>query len=127
MTIRWGPDRWESEMSDTFAQFEKRLENLERKHRELAKGYVACINPDGLITVEPRRKRSYLLAQLVVLVLLGVILFKSVTLAIVGLSTYEDRIAALMQGTVFERVCGWIMQADPLTSKIATYFVTTFG
>lgn len=114
-------------MSDTFAQFEKRLENLERKHRELSKGYVARINPDGLISVEPRRKRSYLVARLVLLVTLGVIFFKAATLAIIGLSTYEERIASLAEGTWFEKACAWIMQVDPLTRNIAGYLNSVFG
>ncbi len=113
-------------MSDTFAQFEKRLDNLERKHRELAKGYVAKINPDGLITVEPKSRRAGLFLRLLLTVILGFVAFKSVTLAIIGPVTYDERIQALTDGTAFEKVCAWIMQIDPLSQVVATFLNNTF-
>ena len=113
-------------MSDTFAQFEKRLDSLERKHRELAKGYVAKINPDGLITVEPKPKRAGVFLRLVLTVVVGFVIFKSITLAIIGPTTYNERIQALADGTGFEKVCAWIMQIDPLTQAVATFLSSTF-
>jgi len=101
-------------MSDTFAQFEKRLESLERRHKELAVGYVARINPDGLITVEPKPQSKSLVVRVLAAALLGVIAFKVITLSIVG------PIDALGSGTAFERATGWIMQADPLSQRLAT-------
>ncbi|MEM1073910.1 MAG: hypothetical protein AAF665_03715 [Pseudomonadota bacterium] len=114
-------------MSDTFAQFEKRLDTLERKHRELAKGYVAKINPDGLITVEPKRERGLLRPRFALAVIVGFLLFKIVTLAAVGPLTYQDRIAALADGTAFEKVCAWIMQADTISLAAAEYLIKVFS
>jgi hypothetical protein len=113
-------------MSDTFTQFEKRLESLERKHKELAQGYVARINPDGLITIEPKRQRGGTLVRLVAAAILGVIFFKVVTLAIVGSVVYQSRVDALATGTSFEQAAAWIMQADPLSQRIAVMLTGLF-
>lgn len=106
-------------MSDAFAQFEKRLESLERKHRELAAGYVAKINPDGLITVEPKPKRTGLTARLLAMIIIGIISFKVITLMLVGPVIYQSRVDALAAGTQFEKAAAWIMQADPLSQRVA--------
>lgn len=114
-------------MSDAFAQFEKRLENLERKHRELAAGYVARINPDGLITIEPKSKRSGLTARLVALMLLGLVVFKIMVLALVTPVVYQERLDQLMAGTEFEKAAAWIMQIDPLTLRASEYLMGVFA
>lgn len=114
-------------MSDAFAQFEKRLESLERKHRELAEGYVARINPDGLITVEPKRQRSWLPVKLIATAFIGVALFKVVTLFLVGQSVYEGRVAALAEGTAFEQAAAWVLQADEFTRQVVAYLTTLVG
>lgn len=114
-------------MSDTFSQFEKRLDSLERKHRELSNGYVAKINPDGLITVEPKQSnRTGLLLRLCVMAAVGFLTFKVVTLVIVGVPVYETRLDTLTQGTAIEKAISWIMQIDPLSERIAAYLVTAF-
>lgn len=114
-------------MSDAFAQFEKRLDSLERKHRELAKGYVAKINPDGLITVEPKKGRTALRLRVLAAAIIGFVFFKAVTLAAVGPATYAGRIEALSLGTSFERACAWIMQVDPVTSQLAGLLLSVLG
>ena len=114
-------------MSDAFAQFEKRLESLERKHRELAEGYVARINPDGLITVEPKRQRSWLPVKLIATAFIGVALFKVVTLFLVGQGVYEGRVAALAEGTAFEKAAAWVLQADEFTRQVVAYLTTVVG
>lgn len=114
-------------MSDAFTQFEKRLESLERKHRELAEGYVARINPDGLITVEPKPQRSGLLVKLCATAFLGVFLFKVITLQLVGLPIYETRVDALASGTPFEQAAAWILQADPFTQHVVAFLNGLIG
>lgn len=114
-------------MSDTFSQFEKRLDSLERKHRELSNGYVAKINPDGLITVEPKQSnRAGLLLRLCVMVVFGFLAFKVVTLMVVGVPVYETRLDTLMQGSAIEKAIAWMMQIDPISEKIAAYLITIF-
>ena len=114
-------------MSDTFAQFEKRLQSLERKHKELAVGYVARINPDGLITVEPKKQGKSIAVRVLAAAVLGIVAFKVITLWMVGPVVYQGRVEALMSGTAFERATGWIMQADPLSQRLATMLSGLIG
>lgn len=114
-------------MSEAFTKFEERLQSLERKHQELAKGYVAKLNPDGLITVEPKLRGAGVKLKFIACVLLGGLLFKSTTLAIIGQATYESRVETLAAGTWLEQACAWIMKVDPLTSTVATFLNSTFG
>ncbi len=105
-------------MSDASAKFEERLASLERKHRELAEGYVAQINPNGLITIEPKAQRSSILLRLLVTIVIGLMAFKVITLSIVGQVVYQGRIDALANGTAIEQAVAWIMQADPLSERL---------
>ena len=111
-------------MSDTFAEFEARLNNLERKHKELAKGYVAQINPDGLITIQPKQSRGIFGLRFIAALFLGFVLFKIITLAVVGPMTYDTRLEAMREGTGPERISAWIMQADPLSEAAAKYIIS---
>lgn len=114
-------------MSDTFMEFEARLSSLERKHKELAKGYVAQVNPDGLITVAPREKRGMQRLRVLSALFLGFILFKIVTLSIVGPAVYDNRLVELRVGTGPEQISAWIMQADPLSEAAAKYIRSVFN
>lgn len=111
-------------MSEAFTQFEQRLNNLERKHKRLAKGYVASIGPNGLIRVSPKRSGGRTRTRLLAGILLGFFVFKIMTLIIVGPVTYESRVDELRAGTVPEQISAWIMQADPLSEKIAKYIIS---
>ncbi len=108
-------------MSDTFAQFEERLNNLERRHRELANGYVAKINPDGLITVEPKERRGAMRLRVLAALFLGFMLFKVVMIAIVGPAVYDSRLDELRVGTGPEQISAWVMQADPLSNAAVDF------
>ena len=122
--IGWGPDQWESGMSDTFTQFENRLDTLQRKHRALAKGYVAQVNPDGLITIEPKPKTSGGRLRFVIATTIGFFTFKVLAIALIGPATYQSRIDALAVGNRFEKLCAWIMQADPISHQMAVFLLT---
>ncbi|WP_282059782.1 hypothetical protein [Roseobacter litoralis] len=114
-------------MSDTFTQFERRLDTLERKHRALANGYVAGVNPDGLITIAPKAERSGSMVRFGVAVAFGFVAFKAMAVAVIGPATYQGRIDTLASGNTFEKVCAWVMQADPVSQKVATFLLATVG
>ena len=59
--------------------------------------------------------------RFLLLTILGVLVFKIVTLAAVGPAVYQGRISMLMEGTWFERICAWFMQADPVSLAAAEY------
>ncbi len=106
-------------MADTFTQFEKRLASLERKHKELAHGYVPKINPDGLITIEPKRTNGRIGARVLVAGFLGFMVFKIVTVILVGPAVYEERLEGMRQGTGAERFGAWMLQNDPVTQTVS--------
>jgi len=111
-------------MSDTFAQFEQRLVSLERKHQELAKGYVAKINPDGLITIEPKKSRTHIRARLLTAIVLGFLVFKAATIVLVGPATYDSRLDEMRAGTGPERFGAILMQEDPVTRTMAGFVLS---
>ncbi|MBW4707622.1 hypothetical protein KX928_07465 [Roseobacter sp. YSTF-M11] len=110
-------------MSDTYAQFEKRVAVVSDKHRKLARGYVARIGKDGLITVEPKRAKFPIRPRAVVAAVAGVLIFKALMIVTTGLGIYESRIEALSSGTVFETGAAWVMQADPVSRYMAENIV----
>ena len=122
----WGPYRTESAMTDSIAQFEKRLAQLERRHRELADGYVRKINPDGLITVEPSRYGPVHQFRVLVGFLCGFLLLKSAMQVVLGPVAYDERVLSMAGGTAFERMGAWIMQSDPLSRMMSDYLFGMF-
>lgn len=114
-------------MSDTFTQFQRRLNTIERKHRALAQGRVAQNNPSGLVTGALKPKKPGVLHRFLWACVMGFFAFKVFVLAVVGPITYQGRIDALLAGSTLERFCAWIMQADPVSQKLATLLITAFG
>jgi hypothetical protein len=112
-------------MSDAYAQFEQRRDVLTRKHQELAKGYTAKLGTDGLITLVPARRRSNLPLRLFAASVVAFFVFKSITLALIGPITYQERIDALADGTKFEKGAAWVMQADQVTTRLAEFLLPT--
>ena len=112
-------------MSDAFAEFEKRLDSLERKHRDLANGYVAKINPDGLIVIAPKSRSSGNKLRLMSAIFLGFIVFKITTIVLVGPAVYDSRLDELRAGTGPEQMSAWLMQADPFSAAAADFIITS--
>lgn len=108
-------------MSDTYTQFEKRLDGLTRKHKELAGGYTVRVGHDGLIIVQPKRFRFGLRAKFLILAVIGFMAFKALAFAFIGPTTYDERVAALAEGTAFEQAGAWVMQSEPVTEKLAEW------
>lgn len=105
-------------MADSYVQFQRRLELLVRKHRELAHGYTALVGPDGLIELRPTQARNSIPVRGILLTALCFVAFKSFMLAAMGPITYQERVDSLMNGSLVERAGGFIMQIDPATEKL---------
>lgn len=104
-----------------FARFNKRVREIEGRHKRLASGYVRLEERDGLLVpVERVRPRRSLPLRGITLSLVAFLLFKGFLLAYLGPITYGDRLAALETGNAAERLGGWIMAADPVTLWIAS-------
>ncbi len=107
-------------MVETHAHFSKRLTKLNRKHAAMTRGYVNVLTKDGLIVAKPKRPRRNLSgARLILMVVVGFFLFKAFALAAIGPAGYEDRLAALREGTTAEQIGAGIMSADRVTQTLA--------
>ena len=62
-------------------------------------------------------KRSFLVP--VLFMVFCAVMMKGAIYYNVGAASYNDRVAALMQGEGFDRLGGWIMQADPVTQFVS--------
>lgn len=88
------------------------------------KDYVTLVDQNGLIQVIPRRRsRRLSLVPLKLLALFVVLLtvFKALALMNVGLNDYQDEIAVLENGTVFEKLGAIALQVDPVTMALYGY------
>ncbi|SNX69222.1 hypothetical protein SAMN05878503_103209 [Cereibacter ovatus] len=97
--------------------FRDRLSRIEAAH---AKGFGSKA-PRALgrprHAPSPRRGRR-VLGPVLVLLVVGVML-KGALLWRIGPDSYDARVATLMQGEVFDRMGGLLMQADPVTRAVA--------
>jgi len=115
-------------MSDAnYARFNKRLNDIEARHRKLSSGYVRLEERNGLLVpVERMRLRRGVPMRGIVLAIGAFLLFKAFLFAQLGGAVYMDRVAQLDAGTVVERMGGWVMQADPATIWIAAQIAPLF-
>ena len=106
-----------------YARFNKRVYEIERRHRRLASGYVRLEERDGLlIPVDRKRPRRGLPLRGITLALSAFLVFKGFLHAYLGPVTYADRVALLESGSVVEQFGAWIMGLDPITIWIAGQF-----
>jgi hypothetical protein len=100
--------------------FDRRVTQLETKHRLLSDGVSYRIGPDGLITAHPsRRFMPRFPSRGLFLLLLTAFAFKAALFVASGEAAYEARLAELAQGRAVERTMAWVMQPDPLTQALA--------
>lgn len=108
-------------MSDPcIAEFNSRVARITKAR---AKGYA--FEAEGTLglssyTIYRRRKdRKASFIRPLSIVLMSGTLLKALFLVHLGAQAYDDRVARLMDGQGFDRVGGWLMQADPVTTAFA--------
>lgn len=102
------------------APFEKRLRKIVRtNNRMAAAGVVHKMKSDGLVVAKPRLYAPRFPWRGLVLLTLAVFMFKGYVHYALGEADFNQRIAALSEGTVFEQVGGLAMYADPMTLTIS--------
>lgn len=106
-------------MSHSFIQFNQRVNRIDRMHRDLSRGSVARIRPDGLIVIQPYRPSFHIPAKAVIILVLALLGFKGFLLANIGPDGYRDRVELLSEGTIVEQAGAWVMQIDPVSKMIA--------
>lgn len=106
-------------MSDAFHDFDVRLKRIDRNHARMARGYSGRMTKDGLIVFRPKRRQVGFPVRGLFLLVVGFICFKGLIIAHLGAATFEQRAAALGEGTYVEQAGAVIMQPDPVSSGIA--------
>jgi hypothetical protein len=100
-----------------YVKFNKRLRDIDSRHRKLSRGYVQLVERDGLLVpVSTRRtaRRGFPFRGLL-MILGGFLLFKAILLTHLGPLTYNERVEKLAAGTSLEQAGAWVMRADPAT------------
>ncbi|MEN8894392.1 hypothetical protein [Planktotalea arctica] len=94
---------------------------LPERDRQKGASYVTLVDKNGLIqVVAQRKKRKISLVPLKFLALLVVLLtvFKALAVMNVGLVDYEEELALLQSGNIFEQASAFALQIDPVTKAI---------
>lgn len=107
-------------------EFDRRIRRLLRKHDRLARGVVHKVGADGLITAHPRRRVPLPPMKAIIAILAFGFIFKAYLLFALGQSTYDERVAVLQAGSVFEQAGALIMQPDPASTWIAEQMARVF-
>ncbi|MGY3437738.1 MULTISPECIES: hypothetical protein [unclassified Marinovum] len=113
-------------MSETFYQFDKRVRRIAKKNRKIARGHVNFIDGDGLIKKRPKHRIGALPIRGLLMIAIGFFSFKGVLIAHQGQAQYDDRLALLIDGTLFERGAAWAMQIEPVSSMFAQIWSPLF-
>ncbi|GLS85639.1 hypothetical protein GCM10010873_06120 [Cypionkella aquatica] len=94
--------------------------NVARFEKKRAKGYgfdAAGTLGRSYFNPPARKRRSYLMPLL--MVLCAGFGLKGMIYQSVGPKSYDQRVQALQVGEGFDRLGGWLMQADPVTVFVA--------
>lgn len=112
----------EAAMEDTLYSFENRQKAVRRKHTRMAKGYVTKLNKHGVFVHEPDHKASGYVMRKLLIVLMGLLTFKSFVLFWLGSEIYQGKVDALSAGTAVDRAGAFLMQIDPISAQFAQVF-----
>lgn len=94
---------------------------LSDQGQQAGKEYVTLVDKNGLIQVVPRerkRARSFAPLKLILLFVALMTLFKALAILNLGVTTYEEQLAALASGNAVERSGAVLLSIDPITQAI---------
>jgi hypothetical protein len=110
------------------APFEKRLRKIVRTNNRMANaGVVHKMKPDGLIVAKPRIYTPRFPWRGMVLLIAAIFVFKGYVHFALGAADFDQRIAMLSEGSVFEKIGGLAMQADPIVLLVSQTFGQLLG
>jgi len=108
-------------MTNSYQGFDARLKKIDRNRARLANGYSAKVTREGLIVFRPKRRAQGFSVRGLAFLVLGFFLFKAMILAHLGITVYEQRVAALQTGTMVEQAGAFVMQNEQVSATIAQY------
>jgi hypothetical protein len=109
-------------MSDPcISEFNHRIAKIEKAR---TKGYgFEAVGTLGRSHYTRRRSKSarvsFPFLRPALALLAGGTILKAIFLVNLGAAAYNTRVERLLEGEGFDRIGGWLMQADPVTSKLA--------
>ena len=106
-------------MSREREPFYDRIRQIQRQHRQLAKGYSLTVDQNNLIVPQPQYVTvafPWRALCIAVLVALGL---KAYLMAAMDAQTYASKLDALARGHAVEQVGAWMMQPDPASGAVA--------
>ncbi|WP_323765639.1 hypothetical protein [Marinovum sp.] len=108
-------------MSETLFHFDKRVNRIAKKNRKMARGHVNFIDRTGLVRQRPRRSLSAVPLRGLLVIGLGFVGFKGLLIAHQGPVQYEEKLALLAEGSIFEQGAAWAMQIEPASQTLARF------
>ncbi len=105
-----------------YQDFDRRMRRIVKNHRRLDRGFVAAIDENGLLVAKPQRALPRISYSWMIGMLTMLFMFKVYLFAVLGPTTYDERVTKLANGTVIEQAGAFVMQADPLTVWVAGQF-----
>lgn len=110
------------------APFEKRLRKIVRTNNRMANaGVVHKMKSDGLVVAKPRVYAPKFPWRVLVLLVAAAFVFKGYVHYALGAADYAQRLETLSEGTMFEKVGGLAMQADPITLAVSQLLSQMLG
>lgn len=107
-------------MSETQMQdFDDRLRRIDRRNRNLSRGFVLSVSRDGLIVARPETNRLRFPWRALLFLLIAMMAFKVLLHAYIGPEAYGERLTRLSNGTVAEQMSAYALHADPVTVWIS--------
>lgn len=102
--------------------FERRVSRVVKAR---AKGYgFEAPGTLGRSAMQRPHRRSFSVIRPILVVMLMSVGLKAAIHYKIGGDVYQTRVENLMQGEGFERLGGWLMQADPVTLKLSAWLTS---
>ena len=101
----------ETQMQD----FDDRLRRIDRRNRNLSRGFVLSVSRDGLIVARPETSRFRFPWRVLLFLLVAMLAFKVLLHAYIGPDAYGERLTRLSNGTIAEQLSAYVLHADPVT------------
>lgn len=110
-------------------EFERRLEGIRIKHREMERGFVLRMDQSGLCEMVPRKlpwTRRHLGLRAGAGMIAALLLAKSAALAYVDRAEYDAAVLKLQQGGVAAQMGAWFLAHDPVSDYGAAQMLRLF-
>lgn len=105
-------------MAAQTAQFDKRLREIDRRHRKLSKGRKMVVDKTGLVKEAPKRQFT-VSARGILIAMMAFFAFKGWLIHALGAADFTSRLDALAGGTTIEQLGAVVMRPDPAALWIA--------